>query len=297
MKKVIPVRLRYYVLAFMAVCLSACSHEEMTPNPEFDGHKDVTETTGRRFNATFYGKFVPEREFGLYMKVTDVALSSVGNIYDNVRLFKNEDHYASDRDLIWPEGNTTYDFIAYSPYTPSIEEISSVPVSVSTNQSTRNEYEASDCLWGIAKNVAPDVAGPSVNLQHIMSQVNIKIDIPDLNYEKLTVRLSNTCPSGFVNIADGTVNPYGKKDDITCLNMYDGTFSAILIPQTLTYTHFITINYDGIEYVYHGSIDLKPTVTHTLTIKSLSDNEIKLTVNVQDWNLAEEIEDNCEEER
>lgn len=287
-----------YIIAFATACLFACSNEDIAPLPEDLSQETTSETTPkRRITTMFRTNNMPDRIYGIYMKASDAALSSIGNIYNNVRLSELNGQYVSNEDFFWPEGNATYDFIAYSPYIPTIEEVSSVPTLVCADQSTQDAYEASDFLWGIAKGVSSDASGPSVNLQHLLSLVKVKIDVPNLDYNKLAVTLCNTCSTGFVNIANGTVNAYGETSDITCYNQHDGTFTAILVPQTLSYTHFITINYDGKEYIYNGSIELKPSVTHTLTIKSLADNEIKVAVSVQDWNLAEEVEDKCEEER
>lgn len=288
----------YVLILLVSMFLSSCCYVDEISEMENVTEENSAQPQEQRSIRLFCSHDTTNHGIGLYVKKSDVPFSSADNIYNNVKLSMNGNQFVASEPLLWPEDNSYCDFIAYGPFIPDVEEISNLIFPISSDQSTEDSYNSNDFIWGIVERYNSDSSeSPVINMSHILSQVKIMVNVPSLDYDKLSITINNVQNTGHINLADGKVNVSGDAGDVYCFRQQDNSYNAILIPQTITDTRFITINYDDKQYTYSGSIELKPYTIHTLTISSLADNAIKLSVLLEDWELKDVTEDDCEEER
>lgn len=281
------------------ICLWSCETEQefiVDPDVTIGDTLDVPPPVRKAISLKINDKSKGSK-YGVYMNASSGRLLSSGNVYDNLCLCQDGDSLTAADPFLWPDEENAYDFTIYSPYVTPIEEVSGVPFAVESDQRSEESYSNSNFMWGTVENISAETECPSVNLKHLFCQVKVVFNLAESpDYRQLDVTLNNTQTNTYINLADGVVVPVGDVHDIFCLHADDDSYHAILIPQSFTNTQFITVDYKGESYTYNGSLDMQAGKTYTLTLKSISQAEIKLIVSVEDWIPKESIEDKCEEE-
>lgn len=199
-------------------------------------------------------------------------------------------------------GDGTTTITAYHPYKSAWKECTSYEFSVSTDQSTEENYRNSDLLWATATSSKTESAVPLV-FKHKLAKINVTLtseDIADLS--NATISICGTNITTNFNRADGTLsaataNVVEIKAGVTT-SAY--TSSAIVIPQTIVSgTKLIKVEHNGKTFYYTLTADkeLKSGYSHnyTLTVKEKK-TEIDLgSDNITNWD-DEDIEGDLNEE-
>ncbi len=208
---------------------------------------------------------------GLYVVNSPSLLSSGGNQYDNALLKLGDSGWEPAIPLYYKDEKTLTDFYAYYPYRSNLDDIKSVRINVQSVQTTEESYNASDFLWGKTIGVIPSENTVSLKLSHLTSRVNVVLKAgngwtaDDLKTAEVTICGLNI--GGTVDLTDGSVKPLSGTDwNIMAFNNGDGTFKAMVIPQTLSKTEFVKIAIGTNEYTLTTGIELLSGMEHTCTI-------------------------------
>ena len=177
--------------------------------------------------------------------------------------------WTPERKLFWSE--RPCDFYGIYPY-QNVTSIESYPFSVATDQSG-DGYEASDLLYAYTQNVSRLAGAVSLQFQHIMSKLVVKLEkgpkfegkIPD----DVVAHIYNTNVECTANFITGSVekNAFGAKNTITMKKLSNEQFEAILVPQNLERsTPLIELTMGGIAYLLDYSLSFRAGYVHTVTI-------------------------------
>lgn len=250
------------------------------------------------------GAFEAEDCVGLYVvdyldAVTAAPLQISGNRANNEVMAYDGALWATERAIYW--GETKADVYAYYPYM-EIEDVGKQPFAVATDQSVEGAYEASDLLWAKAEGVAQADGAVTLQMQHSMSRLVVKIMAGEEYIGSLpadaTVHLHSTVTDACLSLANGSVvkDPYGGSHSIKMRNLGIRTFAegdavvyeAIVVPQMLeTSVPLLEINSKSVSYLLEDMFNFKPGVSYTYTaVLNASTTSIKVDIGceVEDWN-------------
>lgn len=296
---------KYLAIAALALGMVAC--EQATNNVEIPADNrmlfDVASPTAH--TRVSNGVFVAEDKVGLY--VTDYAdattpapLQISGNRANNEGLIFDGTTWATERPVYWGEGKS--DVYAYYPYIAEVEDVDSQPFSVALDQTIEGAYENSDFLWAKAEGVAQTDGAVSLQMQHSMSRLVVKIMAGEEYIGSLpadaTVHLHSTVTDARVSLANGSIvkDPYGGTHSIKMRNLGIRTFAegeavvyeAIVVPQMLeTSVPLLEINSKSVSYLLEDMFNFKPGMSYTYTaILNTSTTSIKVDIGCEgdDWN-------------
>lgn len=294
-----------YIVSALTLGLVGCSQEYQNVETPLNDNamlfNIVSPNAGTRVSN---GEFEAQDKLGLYVTdyidaETPAPLQISGNHANNEAMVFDGTKWATERPVYWGEGKS--DVYAYYPYM-EIVDVDDQPFSVATDQNEANNYEASDLLWAKASGVARTDGAVSLEMQHSMSRLVVKIIAGDEYVGSLpkdaTVHLHSTVTDALVSLANGSVvkKPYGGANSIKMRNCgvhtyADGeavVYEAIVVPQMLeTSVPLLEINSKSVSYLLEDAFNFKPGVSYTYTaVLNTSTNAIKVEIGceVEDWN-------------
>ena len=294
-----------YLGSALALGLVGCSQEyqnvETPLNNNAMSFNIVSPNAGTRVSN---GEFEAQDKLGLYVTdyidaETPAPLQISGNHTNNEAMVFDGTKWATERPVYWGEGKS--DVYAYYPYM-EIVDVDDQPFSVATDQNEAKNYEASDFLWAKASGVAKTDGAVSLEMQHSMSRLVVKIIAGDEYVGSLpkdaTVHLHSTVTDALVSLANGSVvkNPYGGANSIKMRNCGVHTYAegealvyeAIVVPQMLeTSVPLLEINSKSVSYLLEDMFNFKPGVSYTYTaVLNTSTTAIKIDIGctTDDWN-------------
>mgnify|MGYP002623249038 CR=1 FL=1 len=274
---------RFFLFA-SALVLAACVKEPVFEDP-------AVEAQDGRIPLNIYGSinqvptkataqgFVDKDAVGLFAvnytsgNTVPGVLAASGNQADNAKYIFDESAHKWDpvRPVYYKDVNTNVDLYLYYPYFQNITDADAFGFEVEKDQSTEatdaklSGYEASDWMWGKATGVTPTELSITVPLQHKMAAVQVVLNrgtgFADGEFESLekNVIVTNTTRKATLSFADGSVTPIGspQADGIVMCLQSDGSFRAIVVPQTVTAgTKLFAITIDGISYNFSQNVNV-----------------------------------------
>ena len=195
------------------------------------------------------------------------TLAAEGNQADNVKYVFDEPNYkwVPVRPVYYKDINTNVDLYLYYPYQGSITDVNHANFEVQKDQSTAatstalSGYEASDWMWGIATDITPSQSSVRIPLKHKLSAIKVTLN-EGSGWEEgefvavaKGVIVTNTTRKATIDYATGEVSPVGNPqlDGIVMCPQIDGTFRAVVIPQTVNAgTTLFTITVNGISHSF-----------------------------------------------
>ena len=289
-----------YIISMLALGFVACQQggeEQLLPS---NGEMQFNIATSRVAN----GAFEADDKLGIY--VTDYAdattpapLQISGNRANNEVMAYDGTKWATERPIYWGEGKS--DVYAYFPYM-DVVDVDNQPFSVALDQTVEGAYENSDFLWAKAEGVAQTDGAVSLQMQHSMSRLVVKIMAGEEYVGSLpadaTVHLHSTVTDARVSLANGSVvkYAYGGTHSIKMRNLGIRTFAegdavvyeAIVVPQMLeTSVPLLEINSKSVSYLLEDMFNFKPGVSYTYTaVLNTSTTAIKVEIGceIEDWN-------------
>ena len=201
---------------------------------------------------------------------SQIPLQVGGNWLNNEKVTFDGGQWTPARTLYWNERHC--DFYGIYPHQPNITSVEAFPFTVATDQ-TGDGYEASDLLYAYTQNVSRSAGAVSLQFQHIMSKLVVKLEkgpkfegkIPD----DVVAHIYNTNVECTANFIAGSVekNAFGAKNTITMKKLSNEQFEAILVPQNLERsTPLIELTMGGIAYLLDYSLSFRAGYVHTVTI-------------------------------
>ena len=250
------------------------------------------------------GAFEAEDKLGIYVtdyadETTPAPLQISGNRANNEVMAFDGASWATERPIYWGEGKS--DVYAYYPYM-DVVDVDEQPFSVALDQTAEGAYENSDFLWAKAEGVAQTDGAVSLQMQHSMSRLVVKIMAGEEYVGSLpadaTVHLHSTVTDARVSLANGSVvkYAYGGTHSIKMRNLGIRTFAegdavvyeAIVVPQMLeTSVPLLEINSKSVSYLLADMFNFKPGVSYTYTaVLNTSTTAIRIDIGctTDDWN-------------
>lgn len=303
----------FLILTTFAVLAASCAKEPVFEQDNriplnIDGSIDQVAT-----KATAQG-FVDKDAVGLfavnYTEGNTVAgiLAASGNQADNVKyVFDESAHtWTPVKAVYYKDINTNVDLYLYYPYQSSITDVEASTFEVQKDQSaaatatTLSGYEASDWLWGKVENVTPQESKVRIPLSHRLSAVQVTLvkgtGFGEGEFDSIgkSVILTNTTRKAKLDFTNGSVTPVGgpQLDGIVMCPQEDGTFRAIVIPQSLiAETQLFAITLDGLSYSFKQDATVNYLAGKQLNVsitvnKKTPSGEYELSlgnVSIADW--------------
>ena len=281
---------------FLLLLLSSCAPQETPLMP-------INLDTGINGNDTGIQTKATDTEFetndriGLYVVnfVDGVAgnLASSNNHVNNMGFtfdISTDPKWTPDEEIFWFDGATNADFYCYYPYTATIEDVSSFPFLINSNQSILANYKSSDFLWGNKTGIAPTSSPVPVLLSHCFSLMKIILEAgdgfteDDLVANNVSIGINNIKNNALIDLSDGVVTASGST--VTISPYYTGTFyKALAVPQSIANgTNLLTINVGGINYYFSigTALAFESNKIYTFTI-TLSKTGSGITIGINPW--------------
>lgn len=271
----------------MAVILPlGCAREEMVPDvpsagPVLNIDGSIAQVPTRATGSGFEGG----DEIGLfavnYSENNTVAgtLAATGNQADNAKYTYNAESYkwTTYRPVYYKDALTHADLYVYYPYQRNISDVEAYPFEVAKDQTTARSggilggYEASDLLWCKVTDVTPTEEKVQVRMEHRMAGAQVTLvegagfGVDEFASLSKSVILLNTTRKATVNFQTGTVTKVGdpQADGIVMCPQDDGSFRAVLVPQTISNVYLFAITIDGQTYRHRqGTNPIAYTASH-----------------------------------
>lgn len=203
-----------------------------------------------------------EEAIGLYVLLSPATLDKERYV-ENERFGCTSSGFATDKEVYYPAEKSKCDFISYYPYQESgiSEGGQSLNISVCTDQSSDSEYNRSDFMTAIVKNISSGKKSVELPHSHQLCQLSIRIkvtegyDINILKKSNPSVRINGTFTqatydfdanefSSLANPQNVVPNGTWKVDNNTLTGK-----KSILIPQMMTAgSEIITLTVDSKKY-------------------------------------------------
>lgn len=170
------------IVGSMLLALTACSggSSELDPTqkPAPAAKVPINISTSIQSRATDLA-FEAGDQIGLFVvnhqaDGSAATLQTTGNYIDNTK-FTYDGTWKAATPTYWKDNSTPADFYIYYPYTSSISNIEAMPWTVNTDQSTTENYKASELLIGKTTNATPTESAVKIDAKHVLSQMIIKL--------------------------------------------------------------------------------------------------------------------------
>lgn len=293
------------IVSALALGLAGCSQEHESVKVSSSNTMSFNIMSPYAHTRVADGLFEAEDMVGLYVvdyvdAETAAPLQLSGNRANNEAMMFDGSAWATERPIYWGEGKS--DVYAYYPYIDEVVDVEAQPFSVATDQDAEGAYEASDLLWAKAAGVSQTDGAVSLQMQHSMSRLVVKIMAGEEYVGSLpadaAVHLHSTVADARLSLDNGSVvkDPYAGAKSIKMRNLGVHTFAegdavvyeAIVVPQMLeTSVPLLEINSKSVSYLLEDMFNFKPGVSYTYTaVLNASTTAIKVEIGceVEDWN-------------
>ena len=295
---------------FMA---TACINEIASENPKIQEgdnpitfsvqiEKPETKITDNLFDAN--------DQIGLYALISGDDMA--GDRYiDNLLLTCGEDQeLIPDKDVYYPEGDHTLDFIAYYPYNSEGAEKgeATIPVSIQPNQEDAANYSASDFLTATKNGVSGSKKTVSLEFKHRLTKLKISLQPKDDDeaeqmrkdnphivatgfYTQADYDLEKDRFSNFKNVAD--ITPTGGWE-VESGKLVGKEF--IFLPQEINSDQVFQIDWNGRIYTCPIPVteSLNGNTQYEIEISTEESKTNRLTsivASISKWTTGSELED------
>lgn len=211
---------------------------------------------------------------GLYVvsRADGATLKDSGNHVDNLSFTYDGSQWKATREVYWKDQQSQADFYCYYPFRNTIAQVKSVPVEVSTQQTTDAGYRSGDILWGTRTNVAPTSEPVQIQVRHLMSNLLVYLepgngyDAAQLREDLQSIRICGTRTHGSLDLSTGVITATGDPAEIVPL-LEDDHYRALIVPQTLSSTALVSLQVAGSTYTLNTTITFEPGKQHKCTLK------------------------------
>lgn len=194
------------------------------------------------------------------------TLAASGNQADNAKYTYDASAFkwTTVRPVYYKDAETHADLYVYYPYQRNINDVDTYGFEVKMDQSAAaadgqlSGYEASDFLWCKVEDVTPSENKVKARLQHRMAGAKVTLqegtgfEEDEFDSVSKSVILLNTARKATINFSTGVVTKLGSPQDdgIVMAVQNDGSFRAVVVPQTVQNVPFFALTVDGQTYRY-----------------------------------------------
>ena len=205
--------------------------------------------------------FVNGDRMGVFVVDASLEQSSENAYANNIRYTYdgNTGLWESSSDVYWLDDITPINIYGYYPFTNVVSDIRCYSFEVFSNQGIANNmmsnYEASDFLYASALHVPALTGRVTLMYNHIMAGIKVELvegdGFSDKDWKSLDkqVAIENVNRHCEINLTDGSVKPIGESDSEIVMGINsDGTYRAVVVPQTVTSDTDIQVAIEGQTY-------------------------------------------------
>lgn len=305
----------FYSLVFSCIFIcTGCVNEIASETPEIqEGNIPITFSVKIEKSTTKVTDdvFDANDKIGLYALITGNTMADERYI-DNLLLTCGKDqNLISERDVFYPEGDNTLDFIAYYPYNSEgvKEEQAIIPVSIQPNQEEATDFSASDFMTASKQRVSGSSKPVSLEFEHRLSKLKIILipsnskeademlkDDPHIIatgfYTQANYDLEKDEFTGFKNAAD--ITPTGKWE-VESGKLIGKEF--IILPQEINDEQVFQIDWNGRIYTCPipssvETLDGNKQYEIEINMEESESSQLSgLLASISKWPAADELED------
>lgn len=257
------------IAAFLPLLVFSCKRTEVTPQIPQQEEKIPINIATTITRATDFG-FQSGDVVGLYVVNQPAELALSGNHADNVPFTFTGSSWSSTTKLYWKDDSTPADFYCYYPYKENVTSVTAYPVNVSEDQSSDDNYAASDFLWGKTENVSPTPDPVQITVRHLASRLKVVLKAgtgwTDDDIAAASVTLAGLKTEGSASLADGVLSAQGEQKVVTPHNEGAGVFKALVLPQSIENSPLVRISIGDRQYVLDTTITFVSGKEHTCTV-------------------------------
>ena len=192
--------------------------------------------------------------------------------------YESADENAKKKQLLW-EGSEVNVIVTAATF-PLPKTSTSYALSVQTDQSTAEGIKASDHLCYYSNTVTPSTGGISLELDHIMSKITVKLTLGTEYKDSATNPITSVSAFGAstgATYSPGTGKPWSAGSNVSKISLFPSveynkadrtaTYEAILVPQTIAENTFgieIRIGEQTYEWKSADAFTLTGGTNHTL---------------------------------
>ena len=192
--------------------------------------------------------------------------------------YESADKNAEKKQLLW-EGSEVNVIVTAATF-PLPEASTSYALSVQTDQSTAEAVKASDHLCYYNDAVMPSIGGISLELDHIMSKISVKLTLGTEYEASATNPITSVTAFGAstgATYSPGAATPWSEQSNVKKITLIPSveyntvnrtaTYEAILVPQTIAANIFgieIRIGEKTYEWTSAKAFTLTGGTNHTL---------------------------------
>lgn len=298
MNKHIPSYIGWIIILLAGI--SACNTNDIINENTYIRFFTTIEHPDERITSN---NFDPNDRIGVFV-VPYEADNSTPGILGQSQYANNVEHVyrggfweAPNGNMIpWP-GNRNVDIYAYHPFDPGLSGPRNYPFTVSSDQSVRSGYIASDFLTARSIGISQSASVPLV-FSHTLSKININVrsEITPVKQAmaQTQVYIQNILTGCTIDLQDGSAIPDtgSPVNDITAFKLnvpvsgYDLSMTAVVPSQRIpASTRLLRINNRDVNYVYttEETLTLQQGFTLTFNIEITHQGIIVTTSTVGQW--------------
>lgn len=276
------------LLAALATMLSCSENVENVPTTsETDKLPINISTTLTRATDS---AFEAGDKVGIFVINEPNSLVAAGNYVDNMG-FTYSTNWTPDTPIYWLDKTTKADFYCYYPYAENVNTTSHAFMT-KADQSSLEDYKASEFLWGKVMGVAPTEDVVEITTNHTFSNMVVILKPGDgfseqtLTAATKSVKICGVKTGAAINLTTGVATANG---DVTNVTPYlDGTqYRALIVPQTTVEGTLVVVTVNGVDYTLSRSMTFKANKQHKFTV-TLNKVNNGVNVGIGGWETDEE---------
>ena len=280
---------KLFTLVALATALVSCDNITIeAPQPEEQKIPISISTTLTRATDS---AFEQGDKVGIFVVNEPNSLVASGNHADNTGFTYAGATWNPDTPIYWLDQTTKADFYCYYPYA---ENVSTTAHSFATkaDQSTWENYKASEFLWGKTSGIAPTEEAVNITTNHTFSNALVILKPGDgFTEESLaaatkSVKICGIKTNATINLTTGVATANGNATEVTPY-LENGQYRALIVPQTTAEGALIVVTVDGVDYTLSRSMTFKANKQHkfTVTLNKVSNG---VNVGIGGWETDEE---------
>ena len=279
----------FTLMAAVAAMISCSDNVENVPTtPETEKLPINIATTLTRATDS---AFEQGDKVGIFVVNEPNSLAASGNHADNTGFTYAGATWNPDTPIYWLDQTTKADFYCYYPYA---ENASTTAHSFATkaDQSTLENYKASEFLWGKTTGVTPTEEAVNITTNHTFSNALVILKPGDgfteatLAAATKSVKICGVKTGATINLATGVATANGNATEVT--PYLDGAqYRALIVPQATAEGALIVVTVGGVDYTLSRSMTFKANKQHKFTV-TLNKVNNGVNVGIGGWETDEE---------
>lgn len=227
---------------------------------------------------------------GIFVVNEPNTLVASGNYVDNMG-FTYSTNWTPDTPIYWLDKTTKADFYCYYPYAENVNTIAHA-FATKADQSSLEDYKASEFLWGKVMGVAPTEEAVEITTNHTFSNMVVILK-PGEGFTEQTlaaatksVKICGVKTSAAIDLTTGVATANGDVTNVT--PYFDGTqYRALIVPQTTIEGALVVVTVNGVDYTLSRSMTFKANKQHKFTV-TLNKVNNGVNVGIGGWETDEE---------